>query len=69
MEEDIDWSSIQENKTQLQRLSSDRYWNEFNGDWKAYLDDVFKWDDPPQSVDKPFRLKVKEKEHPFVNWI
>jgi len=69
MEDGIDFSSIQRDRTELQRLSSDRYWDEFNGDWKSYLQDVFKYDDAPPSVEKPFRIKVKEKEHPFVNWI
>jgi len=67
--EEIDYQSITQNRKQLEKLTSDRYWNEFNGDWKSYLQDVFKYDDAPSSVDKPFRIKIKEKEHPFVKWI
>ena len=65
--EEIDYKSVNESRRMLERFSTDRYWNEFNGDWKAYLTEVFKYDDEPKSVDKPFRLKVeiKEKVNPF----
>lgn len=69
--EEIDYQSITNNRKQLEKFSSDRYWNEFNGDWKAYLTDVFKYDTENKSIDKPFRTKVvvEETEHPFGNWI
>ena len=65
--EEIDYQSISKSRRLLEKISVDRYWNEFKGDWKAYLTDVFKYDDEPKSVDKPFRLKVeiKEKVNPF----
>jgi len=65
--EEIDYQSISKSRRLLEKFSVDRYWNDFNGDWKAYLTDVFKYDDEPKSVDKPFRLKVeiKEKVNPF----
>jgi hypothetical protein len=67
--EEIDYQSINKNRKQLERLTSDRYWNEFNGDWKSYLEDAFKYDDIPPSQPKPFTIKIKEKPHPFGNWI
>jgi hypothetical protein len=69
--EDIDYKSVTENRKQLEKLTSDRYWNEYKGDWKRYLEDAFKYDDEPQSKSKPFRVmvEIKEKPHPFVNWI
>lgn len=73
MEEDFefDFKSIVNEKKQLEKLTSDRYWNEFNGDWKAYLTDVFKYDTENKSVEKSFRTKLEiiEPPHPFVNWI
>ena len=65
--DEIDYKSISKSRRLLEKFSVDRYWNDFNGDWKAYLTDVFKYDDEPKSVDKPFRLKVeiKEKVNPF----
>ena len=65
--EDIDYESIAKSRRDLNKVSVDRYWNEFKGDWKAYLTDVFKYDTEDKSVDKPFRLKVeiKEKVNPF----
>jgi len=65
--EEIDYQSISKSRRLLEKISVDRYWNEFKGDWKAYLTDVFKYDTEPKSVDKPFRLKVeiKEKVNPF----
>jgi hypothetical protein len=67
--EEIDYKSITQNRKQLERLTSDRYWNEFKGDWKSYLEDAFKYDDEPKSQPKPFTIKVKEKTHPFGKWI
>ena len=69
--EDIDYKSITENRKQLEKLTSDRYWNEYKGDRKRYLEDAFKYDDEPQPQPKPFRVmvEIKEKPHPFVNWI
>ena len=65
--EEIDYQSISKSRRLLEKISVDRYWNDFKGDWKAYLTDVFKYDDEPKSVDKPFRLKVeiKEEVNPF----
>ena len=72
MEEfEIDYQEIHNQRKQLERLTSDRYWNEYKGDWKRYLEDAFKYDDEPQSKSKPFRvtIEIKETPHPFVNWI
>jgi hypothetical protein len=65
--EEIDYQSISKSRRLLEKFSVDRYWNDFKGDWKAYLTDVFKYDTEDKSVDKPFRLKVeiKEKVNPF----
>lgn len=65
--EEIDYQSISKSRTQLNKFSVDRYWNEFKGDWKGYMSEVFKYDTEDKSVDKPFRLKVeiKEKVNPF----
>lgn len=65
--EEIDYQSISKSRRLLEKISVDRYWNEFKGDWKAYLTDVFKYDTEDKSVDKPFRLKVeiKEEVNPF----
>jgi hypothetical protein len=65
--EEIDYQSISKSRRLLEKISVDRYWNEFKGDWKAYLTDVFKYDTEDKSVDKPFRLKVEveEKVNPF----
>ena len=67
--EEIDYKSVTENRKQLEKLTSDRYWNEYKGDWKRYLEDAFKYDDEPKSQPKSFTIKVKEKPHPFGNWI
>lgn len=69
--EEIDYQSIANNRKQLEKLTSEKYWNEYKGDWKRYLEDVFKYDDEPKSADKPFRVKIEfvEKPHPFENWI
>ena len=67
--EEIDYQSITQNRKQLEKLTSDRYWNEYNVDRKAYLEDAFKYDDEPKSVSKPFRIIIPEKPHPFGNWI
>ena len=56
--EEIDYRSIVNDRKQLERLTSDRYWNEFKGDWKSYLEDAFKWDTEIVSFDKPFRAVV-----------
>ena len=65
--EEIDYQAISKSRAQLNKFSVDRYWNEFKGDWKGYMSEVFKYDDEPKSVDKPFRLKVeiKEEVNPF----
>jgi hypothetical protein len=67
--EEIDYQSITQNRKQLEKLTSDRYWNEYNGDWKAYLEDAFKYDDEPVGFKKPFRMEIKLKPHPFSEWI
>ena len=67
--EEIDYQSISKSRRLLEKISVDRYWNDFKGDWKAYLTDVFKYDDEPKSVSKPFRIIIPEKPHPFGNWI
>ena len=66
--EGIDLSSFKKGKELLTKLSVDRYWNHFKGDWKSYMDDVFKYDDIPQKYVKPEPIVVKEV-HPFENWI
>jgi hypothetical protein len=66
--EEIDYEVIRKDKKLLERLTSDRYWNEYNGNWKNYLNDVFKYDDLPNSKPKPFTIKIK-KIHPFSEWI
>ena len=66
--EEIDYKSVNESKRMLERFSTDRYWNEFKGDWKAYLTEVFKYDTEDKSVDKPFRLKVEIKENVNPFW-
>jgi len=66
--EEIDYQSISKSRRLLEKISVDRYWNDFKGDWKAYLTDVFKYDDEPKSVDKPFRLKVEVKEEVNPFW-
>lgn len=65
--EEIDYQSISKSRRLLEKISVDRYWNEFKGDWKGYMSEVFKYDTEDKSVDKPFRLKVeiKEKVNPF----
>ena len=67
--EEIDYKSISRDRKQLERLTSDRYWSEYKGDWKAYLTDAFRWDDEPPSQPNPFSVKIKEKPHPFGEWI
>ena len=67
--EEIDYQSISASRRQLEKFSVDRYWGEFKGNWKAYLEDVFKYDTEDKSVEKPFRLTIPEKPHPFGKWI
>lgn len=40
--EEIDLSEYKNQRNQLYKLSVDRYWNEFKGDWKSYMNEVFK---------------------------
>ena len=67
--DEIDFKSISQSRRLLEKFSVDRYWNEFKGDWKAYLTEVFKYDTEDNSVEKPFRLSIPEKPHPFGKWI
>ena len=67
--DEIDFKSINQSRRLLEKFSVDRYWNEFKGDWKAYLTEVFKYDTEDKSVEKPFRLSIPEKPHPFGKWI
>lgn len=67
-EDVIDYRSLINERKQLERLTSDRYWNEYKGDWKAYLTDVFKYDDTPQPFQKTTML-LSEPSHPFDKWI
>lgn len=67
-EDVIDYRSISTERKQLERLTSDKYWNEYNGDWKAYLTDVFKHDDIPQPFQKK-DLVTPTNQHPFNKWI
>lgn len=66
---EFDYQELSNQKKQLEKLTSDRYWSEYKGDWKRYLTDAFKWDDTPISYDKLFRAEVKIKPHPFHKWI
>lgn len=66
--EDIDYKSISRDRKQLDRLTSDRYWSEYRGDWKAYLTDVFKHEDTPQPFQQTI-IKSKIVKHPFDEWI
>jgi hypothetical protein len=65
--DEIDYKSISQSRRLLEKFSVDRYWNDFKGDWKGYMSEVFKYDTEDKSVDKPFRLKVeiKEEVNPF----
>lgn len=67
-EDVIDYRSLINERKQLDRLTSDRYWNEYNGDWKAYLTDVFKYEDTPQPFQKT-SMKEFKQSHPFDRWI
>jgi hypothetical protein len=70
MEEEfeIDYKSVNKGRKQLERLTSDRYWNEYKGDWKRYLSDALGYDDIPQTYKKPEKVEKKEI-HPFDEWI
>ena len=59
--------AISKSRKQLMKISSDRYWNEFKGNWESYLKDAFKYDTEDKSVPKPFRIKTKKKKpvNPF----
>lgn len=52
-----------EDKEILERISTKRYWTEFKGDWRGYLENVFQWDTIPK------RNPKKRKSHPFEKWI
>ena len=67
--EEFDYQSISASRRQLEKFSVDRYWGEFKGNWKEYLEEVFKYDTEDKSVEKPFRLTIPEKPHPFGKWI
>ena len=70
MEEDFefDYKSLYNERKQLDRLTSDKYWSEYKGDWKAYLTDVFKYEDTPQPFQQTI-IKSKIVKHPFDEWI
>ena len=70
MEEDFefDYKTLHNERKQLDSLTSDRYWSEYKGDWKRYLNDAFKWDDTPQPYVKP-EVAIKKEIHPFDEWI
>ena len=63
--EEIDFKSIREQRKQLERLTSDRYWNEFKGDWKGYLNDTFKYEEEPQPYVPQPKVEIKEEVNPF----
>lgn len=65
--DEIDFSDIPNQRKLLESISVDRYWNEFKGDWKAYLTDVFKYEDTPQPFKKTIIVEIKES-HPFEDW-
>lgn len=65
----IDYKSISKSKRTLEKYSTERYWGEFKGDWKAYMNEVFKYDTEDKSVSKSFRKVIPEKPHPFKSWI
>lgn len=66
--DEIDLTEYKNQRNQLTKLSVDRYWNEFKGDWKSYMNEVFKWDDKPMGYVKPVYVPKKEI-HPFDIWI
>ena len=66
--EEVDLTEYKNQRNQLTKLSVDRYWNEFKGDWKSYLDYVFQWDDKPMGYVKPVYVP-KKKVHPFEKWL
>lgn len=68
---ELDLHIYKNQKKQLERLTSQRYWNEYNGNWKGYLTDVFKYDDIPTPFvkeNKPIKI-IKKEIHPFNEWI
>ena len=66
--EGIDLTEYKNQRNQLTKLSVDKYWNQFKGDWKSYMSEVFKWDDIPKEYVKPVYVPKKEI-HPFETWI
>ena len=65
----IDYKSISKSKRALEKYSTELYWDKFKGDWKAYMNEVFKYDTEDYSQPKPFRITIPEKPHPFGKWI
>ena len=67
--EEIDFQSINKARKKIEKYSSDKYWNEFGGDWKNYLSNAFKYEDEVQPYIKEERLVEVTETHPFGKWI
>ena len=67
--DEVDFKSINKERKKLEKMSSDKYWNEYNGDWKNYLSDVFKYDDEVKPYVKEERVVEVTETHPFGKWI
>lgn len=71
-DEDVDKTELQlirEQRNQLHRMTSERYWSKYRGNWSGYLEKLFQYEDeiktpPPLPIKK--KTKTKPKPHnPF----
>jgi hypothetical protein len=67
--DEVDFKSINKERKKLEKMSSDKYWNEYKGDWKNYLSNVFKYDDEVKPYVKEERVVEVTETHPFGKWI
>ena len=60
--ENIDMDEVKalsKSKKRLRELSSDKYWNEYNGDWKGYMSEVFKYELNGETLKETVDTKLK----------
>lgn len=69
MDEEFDFNTFNNQRKKIESLSAEKYWNEYNGDWKRYLDDVFKWDKSIPEYKEPLKVNDDTSHNPFSRWI
>lgn len=58
---------IREQRNQLHRMTSERYWSKYRGNWSGYLEKLFQYEDDIKPIPtKPMKVSQKsEVDNPF----